>query len=758
MKRLIVIGLFLIMLLIATPAAAKLESCIPKAVCDAGETALVYLSGVTNAQLSQNPAVSYIRLCCKDDSGLPLGNDCAATSSDVFLRLSSATNAHAETPESGTYPVDVCLSMEDGLDVTCQSTTGDCSTIGLGYGCVLELSGDSNAHAYQCGSGQPVKVCCETIPDFNVWIVPPLPTWTTTDTFLVSWDSDIIVDSYDVEYMVMDGTTTVQDWAAWLTGTTEKDSMFGPIAPYVVTEGYTYTFKVKANKDTYSKWSAENSTTIDLTAPSCDLVPLPAYSDMAIALEWTSDERVSGVDDYIIEVCDDYDPGTDTCSGLGWLSWDPGEHVGAPEETQSDTYIANRVGVPYSFHCKALDYAGWDGEWSEVTTTITDEDNPISEFESVPRWVNETEVRLEWSGVDAGGVECFDVQWSWDDPTPPWDFITYFDAPATVTSCTSDPVRTLDLWTIFNNISTVPLDIVHEDSFFFQIRSRDVLGFQEEYHGCGYDCSTDGTGHWNTTIDLVLPEIDSTIVGEDVISIDSSATDATSGIARHYIYCEMSTEDEESIPCTGDTIEIECGPAAPGGGVSDCDGLLTLDLTTDNDYLYWIVAEDRANNSVKSDPVFITKHPLANFLLRNAYLALGQTAIVGVRVKNIESENDVVSVILSGYEEDYYRFIGIAEDYMVEVDGVKDVRAIMVPLEVGKFQDFWVRIDSVSDISTHSLELTAVSTAYVGLEDSDTLTITVGYHPEFPGIGFGAMAVIVALASLIVYIKGTRVW
>jgi len=242
MKCVTIAALVLVLLFFIGSAEAELECNLRLSNCQSGETAMVYLSATTNAHLSTFPTADYNQIvCCRDTSGVAIGTDCPPTPlSAVFLRLSSATNAHAEAPEQTNYLNPVCLSLPGGIEVNCQRTTTgmSCETeYGADYECLTGLSDVTNAHAMRCTS--PIKICCKTLVALDAWFDPQLPEWTITSDFDMSWTSEHPgTDTYDVEYSTDGGNS----WTLWFGETNLNTATFtGGI------EGTTHDFRVRIN-------------------------------------------------------------------------------------------------------------------------------------------------------------------------------------------------------------------------------------------------------------------------------------------------------------------------------------------------------------------------------------------------------------------------------------------------------------------------------------------------------------------------------
>lgn len=108
---------------------------------------------------------------------------------NLVLRLSSNTNAHAQTPDySGSaYPVDVCYG-----DLSCYSTSNSC---GNGEVEVVSLSNNDNSHIELANSNNyNLKICCIGSVSGNPRIFNPQ--WTYYDGSAISSGSSVCSGSY----------------------------------------------------------------------------------------------------------------------------------------------------------------------------------------------------------------------------------------------------------------------------------------------------------------------------------------------------------------------------------------------------------------------------------------------------------------------------------------------------------------------------------------------------------------------------------
>jgi hypothetical protein len=122
-------------------------------------------------------------------------------------------------------------------------------------------------------------------------VVAPLPAYSPR-TFTVSWSDQSgegDVATYDVEYQVDGGA-----WQAWLSEVTITS------AEFTGSDGHSYAFRARGidvNGNVEPFGAAEATTTVDETAPSTTVDPLPAVSsETSFTVSWSGDDGTgSGV-------------------------------------------------------------------------------------------------------------------------------------------------------------------------------------------------------------------------------------------------------------------------------------------------------------------------------------------------------------------------------------------------------------------------------------------------------------------------------
>lgn len=106
------------------------------------------MSGAVNAhaELPSQATAAYGNnvVCCSGVTGL--SNSCTAPS-DIALKLSAATNAHAENNSQLNYANNACISVPTGGTVTVGYVTDPTTCVGAGYDTTLgTITGATNSH------------------------------------------------------------------------------------------------------------------------------------------------------------------------------------------------------------------------------------------------------------------------------------------------------------------------------------------------------------------------------------------------------------------------------------------------------------------------------------------------------------------------------------------------------------------------------------------------------------------------------------
>ncbi len=574
----------------------------------------------------------------------------------------------------------------------------------------------------------------------DAWI-EPLTEWVNASAggvlFFVNWsgsDSGSGIEFFNLQYKMVNRSdgSVAHDWEDFVWNDAPGDPDSAPVGPdrphaqgdsLMNYDNHTILFRINAS-DYAGNWLeyAENppfeNTTIDVSLPVCGIVTASGYYPESFALEWSGFDRVSGVKEYEIRVND----------GSGWENvFDSGICTLTDEKSADCTGMD---GVAYNFSCRAEDNANNTGGWSENKTIKIDSTKPLVWFNPpLDEWTNKTEISINWDGSDSmSGISCFYVEWcnetdGWncnDDEN--WDYI---DNGTDTTSCVS-----------FRSITFGPLK--ENTTYRFRLRAEDNAG-----NLCNWV-------YTRTTADFSPPEILFEVKDSngnpitdrllpsyiDKVNISSAATDSISGVDNHSLNYIMEG-GHESLVCRS-------GCAAPYGGTS----LLYIEKHVGSMIEYWAAAVDRAGNKNETGHYYLTRFPLANFNVHSLDLALGESFILTVYVRNMKELAANVTVNLTGYP--LARFAAPDES---SVSISEDKRNIVVfDMIPGEQRGFEVMVYT-SDIGAFYLNLTAENSLsdIQHVSNTDSVRINIGYYPAFPGLNWTGILLAIAAAMLVYY-------
>lgn len=162
-KYLSITSLIVISIFIASPVFAGTLSCsvTTAAACTGGtNTIILRMSGATNAhaELPSQSNVNYNSnvVCCSGVTGL--SNTCTAPSA-IALKLSGVTNAHAELNSQSNYANNACISAPTGGNVTVGYVTDPTTCVGAGYDTTLgTINKTTNSHVGNT-TAYTTKIC-----------------------------------------------------------------------------------------------------------------------------------------------------------------------------------------------------------------------------------------------------------------------------------------------------------------------------------------------------------------------------------------------------------------------------------------------------------------------------------------------------------------------------------------------------------------------------------------------------------------------
>lgn len=139
----------------------RMECAVKNEACN-GVT-VFKISALTNAHAGDINSDYPYNVCCQN---MAVTTTCDAANPNVVLKLSSSSNAHAETASNTNYNTNICL--EPSSKVSCGVIeTGNCEDNGYET-CLISLSSDTNAHVADCDSGYSKKICCKPQKDIEL--------------------------------------------------------------------------------------------------------------------------------------------------------------------------------------------------------------------------------------------------------------------------------------------------------------------------------------------------------------------------------------------------------------------------------------------------------------------------------------------------------------------------------------------------------------------------------------------------------------
>ena len=280
--------------------------------------------------------------------------------------------------------------------------------------------------------------------------VLPLPSWTTTSSFLVSWAPDpgvTDIATYTVQYDRGSG------WTNWLIDVTQTSGTFvasvnGVHSFRSIATDAAGNVEVVSGNDTW--------TYVDTQLPSSAVTGLPPFTyTLSFTVAWGPLPGTTDVATYRIEVNDD---------GGGWTVW-------IASTSSTSALYAGAQGHTYEFRSIATDWAGnvEPAPAGNDTWTHVDSISPGSHVDPQPMWHNTLSFAVSW-GPDVGvtDVATYTVQFNrgfgWLDWlvdttqtgatfTATSDATYQFRSIATDTSGNVEVVSGNDTWTIVDTES-----------------------------------------------------------------------------------------------------------------------------------------------------------------------------------------------------------------------------------------------------------------------------------------------------------------
>jgi hypothetical protein len=225
------------------------------------------------------------------------------------------------------------------------------------HGLILTGNEDPSANSSRwfyssnAGSNRPyVDITYTILPTATI---DPMPIWTNSSSFTVSWIGDTQggppITSYNFEVNVNSG-----GWQRLLSNTPQTSYQ------YSGSDGNTYQFRAQASNDngaSFGPWSAASATTIDTSPPSATMNPLSQFTTASsFWVSWSGSDSGSGVASYNLQ----YQVEQGTWQTL--LSNTP----------QTSFYVPDaQTGQTWGFRVQAVDNAGNASAWPATAQTST---------------------------------------------------------------------------------------------------------------------------------------------------------------------------------------------------------------------------------------------------------------------------------------------------------------------------------------------------------------------------------------------------
>ncbi len=530
----------------------------------------------------------------------------------------------------------------------------------------------------------------------------PIPNWTRTDYVPLEFrgsDYQSGLESLEIFYMILDKRGAVHvEWTPLPFKFTQSGSYAFGNSITSILDNYTYLFKINGlDLAGNSFLNGTPNTTIDTMPPNCVFDPLPPDSYSTFDISWEVTENISGVKELSVEFSQNGNKWEDT------ESWCP------YSKDVSEATCSYMSAGTYDFRCSAIDNAGSQGGHSSAVTTTVHSDGPTISFDPLPEFTNALEFPLSWSASSPSLIKCYYINYEEHSQSPG----TWKPIKNENNSCLP---RTLTSLQFGSGSYNDPSNLTDNQTYVFNLSAEDKLGYPIEQIG------------QNTTIDttpptLVLKAYDQNwnpIIASQgevrELTVNTTATDAISGIVEHFIFIEVTKEKV--------LVYTQTCPES-----NNCD--LTVDVEDADQVLYYAQAIDSAGNVMDSHSHFLSPHPLANFVTHDARISMGSSFIAEVQVRNTESQKANVTLILEDYA--LAGFIGGSGDfasYDIHTGGRTLKVEGLSPMGTATFSVEVVPTDP-SDY-TPQLNLTASST--LSINDGDVMYIQIAHPTSFSGL------------------------
>jgi hypothetical protein len=225
----------------------------------------------------------------------------------------------------------------------------------------------------------------------------PLPTWTNSSNFTVSWSGNAqggpAITGYNFDVNVNNS-----GWQRLLSNTPQTSFQ------YSGSNGNNYQFRAQASNNggaSFGPWSAPTNTTVDTVAPTTTMDPLPQYTGTtSFWVSWSGADSGSGVASYSLQT---------QLNGGPWQTL-------ISNTPQTSFYVQNAQTSVYGFRVQAVDNAGnvqaWPSSAQAGTTVVL---NPVAVVQPFfPTVLQST----------APVTKSFNV--SWKGYTPPGTYLTTY--------------------------------------------------------------------------------------------------------------------------------------------------------------------------------------------------------------------------------------------------------------------------------------------------------------------------------------------
>ncbi len=239
-------------------------------------------------------------------------------------------------------------------DVTTTSATFNAASLGIGNGAFI---GFRSQALDNFGNRTPAgnATASTTINAVNPTVaMNPLPTWTTSSNFTVSWVGNTqggpAITSYNFDVNVNNS-----GWQRVLSNTPQTSFQ------YTGANGNNYQFRAQASNNggaSFGPFSGTASTTVDTAPPSTTMDPLPQYTtSTSFWVSWSGADSSSGVATYNLQY---------QVNGGAWQAL-------INNTPQTSFYFQNAQTSTYGFRVQAVDRAGNVQPWpasAQASTTV----------------------------------------------------------------------------------------------------------------------------------------------------------------------------------------------------------------------------------------------------------------------------------------------------------------------------------------------------------------------------------------------------